>query len=47
MFQGLKINNCELRMLYPVKLSFRIDGEIKLDNPEEIEEPVKACHYQN
>jgi hypothetical protein len=26
----LKENNCQLRLLYPVKLSFIIEGEIKI-----------------
>ena len=28
-FQALKMSNCEPRMLYPAKLSFKIDGKLK------------------
>jgi hypothetical protein len=39
MFQALEENNCQSRLVYPAKLSFLTEGEIKaLHNKEKLKE---------
>jgi hypothetical protein len=35
-FWALNVNNFSLRILYPAKLSFRIDGKIKIFHDKQI-----------
>jgi hypothetical protein len=44
-FQSLKENNCQPRLVYPAKLSFLIEGDIKTFYKEKLKEFMTAKQH--